>query len=460
MGIPILTTEGFVGQRLIVNDYFRAGETIRAGDVLGIRQDPDQGNHPGVFRVSAGAGGTKSRRIIGIAHTPLGMEVGDVVAEIVDSEGEYVPVVVQGVAHAMSAEAMGVGDAVAPSLDSVARVKAAEAGDPILGRCLTVTPDAGQVIEVMVDLVGGGIPRPPGPVHDLGLVPAGEREARLREWGDDQGSVNQSGRYARFYSFSLDHDATVTIDLASVEDSYLYLLHGQGVDGAVIAQDNNSGSGTNARSACLSWKGRTPLRPRPPGRQPWASSRSPAPMNYRRPETSRWPWAMFSATLAWMPPGTLRRRCLLAQSTSSCIGRLRLGTRPATERISPPPLLRLPSPASSPTPATRSGWRSGTWPRTVSSVQPICFGVNSRPTFLQPTERDQGVGLIYPRPHRGLVVYAFRVRYGHRRISLAVQAVFGLDVGQRHLDFYVPHPQRTIPGRNLRCRGKGALPGR
>ena len=37
MGIPILTSEGFVGQRWIIDDYFRAGERLYAGDVAVVR---------------------------------------------------------------------------------------------------------------------------------------------------------------------------------------------------------------------------------------------------------------------------------------------------------------------------------------------------------------------------------------------------------------------------------------
>ena len=47
MGIPILTSEGFVGQRWIIDDYFRAGETLHAGDVVAVQQgSASQGNHP------------------------------------------------------------------------------------------------------------------------------------------------------------------------------------------------------------------------------------------------------------------------------------------------------------------------------------------------------------------------------------------------------------------------------
>ena len=31
MGIPILTSEGFVGQRWIIDDYFQGGETLHSG---------------------------------------------------------------------------------------------------------------------------------------------------------------------------------------------------------------------------------------------------------------------------------------------------------------------------------------------------------------------------------------------------------------------------------------------
>ena len=39
MGIPILTSEGFVGQRWIVDDYFEAAEAIYCGDVVTVAQD-------------------------------------------------------------------------------------------------------------------------------------------------------------------------------------------------------------------------------------------------------------------------------------------------------------------------------------------------------------------------------------------------------------------------------------
>ena len=48
----------------------------------------------------------------------------------------------------------------------------------------------------------------------------------------DDGSVNQD-YYARFYTFTLDEAAEVTITLESAEDTYLYVLEGSGRGGAI-----------------------------------------------------------------------------------------------------------------------------------------------------------------------------------------------------------------------------------
>ena len=161
MSIPILTSEGFVGQRWIVDDYFLAGETLHCGDVVGVRQgDSSQGRHPRVFKIRHDA---NRQRVIGFVHTPAGQNVGDQAGAV----GEAVPVVVQGVAQALSDGIAGVGDPVTPgasvgelaadlTFNPAARVKLAAAGDPIAGRCLSVGSGSEQVIEVLVDIAGGG----------------------------------------------------------------------------------------------------------------------------------------------------------------------------------------------------------------------------------------------------------------------------------------------------------------
>ena len=165
MGIPILTSDGFVGQRWIVDDYFRAGETLYAGDIVCVKQDAiSRGSHPRVFKVTSAG---EVRRIVGIVHTQAGKQVGDQVATTgaTVAQDEFVPIVVQGVAQALSAVALGVGDPVTPSANSgtpsgksqlVARVGAVTTNrDTYIGRCLSVTPGPNQVADILVDIAGG-----------------------------------------------------------------------------------------------------------------------------------------------------------------------------------------------------------------------------------------------------------------------------------------------------------------
>lgn len=102
MGIPILTSEGFVGQRWIIDDYFRAGETLHCGDVAVIR-----GTIPQVYKATP----TEERRVIGIVHTPSTKSVGDEAA----TRGKYVSIVVKGIAKALCTTDVGVGDPVMAS---------------------------------------------------------------------------------------------------------------------------------------------------------------------------------------------------------------------------------------------------------------------------------------------------------------------------------------------------------
>ena len=55
-------------------------------------------------------------------------------------------------------------------------------------------------------------------------------------------------RYARFYTFTIDAESDVTIDLSSVEDTFLYLREGAGRDGNVLHQNDDIISGnTNSQ---------------------------------------------------------------------------------------------------------------------------------------------------------------------------------------------------------------------
>ena len=68
-------------------------------------------------------------------------------------------------------------------------------------------------------------------------------------WSSDCDSANRTFRQARVYTFTLDQQADVQIDLVSATDTYLYLLQGTGTDGQAITDDDDGGSDRNSRIA-------------------------------------------------------------------------------------------------------------------------------------------------------------------------------------------------------------------
>ena len=250
MGIPILTSEGFVGQRTIIDDYFIAGERLNAGDVVGIKSDPDEGNEPRLFRVGPGM---DAFRVIGIVHTPAGKEVGDHMADNYNrppTGASFVPVVVKGLTKALCAGPISIGDPVTPAGNvvilagrgNIARVQvASENSDPIVGRSISAARSANQVVEVLVDLAGSiAEPIPADAVEHLGPITEENWVGAGAEWSSSQESVNSPGSYARFFSFTLQDEADVNIRLQSAVDAWLYILEGGAISGLV--QDSfNSG---------------------------------------------------------------------------------------------------------------------------------------------------------------------------------------------------------------------------
>ena len=67
------------------------------------------------------------------------------------------------------------------------------------------------------------------------------------EWTDECDSVGRSGRYARFFTFSLDSQTSVKIDLESSRDTYLFLGVGLGRDSQKLHEDDDGGNGYNSR---------------------------------------------------------------------------------------------------------------------------------------------------------------------------------------------------------------------
>ena len=93
-------------------------------------------------------------------------------------------------------------------------------------------------------------PAPPDPcfipIDGIGTYNGNWDETCLSEnrpQDSDDGGQAGSDYYARFYSFTLDEDARVTIILTSDEDTYLYLMEGEGKDGTIVADNDDISSG-------------------------------------------------------------------------------------------------------------------------------------------------------------------------------------------------------------------------
>ena len=56
---------------------------------------------------------------------------------------------------------------------------------------------------------------------------------------DDEEGPGEGDYYARFYTISVSADRRVTISLSSEEDTYLYLLKGEGKDGEIVASNDD-----------------------------------------------------------------------------------------------------------------------------------------------------------------------------------------------------------------------------
>ena len=80
-----------------------------------------------------------------------------------------------------------------------------------------------------------------------GTLPTGNTSVS-GSWDGNCASTHRSGRYGRFYAFTLTQRTRVQIGLASSEDTYLYLLSGADSEGSVVDEDDDGGStGNNSR---------------------------------------------------------------------------------------------------------------------------------------------------------------------------------------------------------------------
>ena len=259
MEMPVLTTSGFEGRRLII-DSLVAKEHLIAGAVVAIHKDGDAEVWPnGGPRVHGIRPGVEPYQAIGIVQTPEGKVVGDKVA----GRRDPVAIVVKGVAQAYSVGDAGVGDPVTPAStyltppqkSPLTTVKRANPSDVIVGRSLSVALGQPQIIDVLVDIAGIGGGSAARSVADLDSLSYEAVNLMVEpvaadcwyglsdQWESGHNSIHVPGKPARFCSFFLEEAAEVHVFVRSVSSARLFLLEGTGPDGTVLAFNEDAISG-------------------------------------------------------------------------------------------------------------------------------------------------------------------------------------------------------------------------
>ena len=90
------------------------------------------------------------------------------------------------------------------------------------------------------------LPSPPPPGSDPCLEPIPLNANFQGSWTSSCVSEGRSGRYARYYTFSLSAQTEVQIDLQSSVDTYLILRTGTARTGSIVELDDDDGDGLNS----------------------------------------------------------------------------------------------------------------------------------------------------------------------------------------------------------------------
>ena len=185
-----------------------------------------------------------------VTISPSEVNIGDTVTVTMSNyaPGLISEIKIGGVALDLTDPALAISDLVVPSSGqhSFSFVIPATVGDtPIpLGRVLVevigpATPGFDNHASAYITISMAETTDPC--VTPLGTLTGAATETG--SWTGDCDSSNRSGSHARFYSFTLEQETEVTIDLTSSQDTYLFLLQGPGKDGTVVDENDDAESG-------------------------------------------------------------------------------------------------------------------------------------------------------------------------------------------------------------------------
>ena len=112
-------------------------------------------------------------------------------------------------------------------------------------RIVAAADDGGFLHEMQGDLTQAA--REQTCMEDLGFLPPAANIIKTGTWSSGCFSERRNGSYARYFTFALPLPLTITIDLRSNVDTYLYLLNGSNIDGAVLDENDDWQDGTDSR---------------------------------------------------------------------------------------------------------------------------------------------------------------------------------------------------------------------
>ena len=81
------------------------------------------------------------------------------------------------------------------------------------------------------------LPPDDGCAEDLGLIV--DEVSRTSTWSEDCSSIHREGSFARYYTFTLEDQTVIQIDVASPQDPYVYLIAGLRRTGQVLQENDD-----------------------------------------------------------------------------------------------------------------------------------------------------------------------------------------------------------------------------
>ena len=106
--------------------------------------------------------------------------------------------------------------------------------------------DAEGYFDGVMEFLIGGASKEQIVIVDLGILPPSAIVHQDGTWSSECNSDRREGSYARYFIFTIPMPMSVTIDVISSVDTYLYLVKGSDLDGDVLDENDDWQDGANS----------------------------------------------------------------------------------------------------------------------------------------------------------------------------------------------------------------------